>query len=107
MTIPLTKRGAPLTLGKEDLLAPGVRVYAIKHDGAIYIPFIAADTPGNGDVSRFLDSLPTDVTIRVPCVINRILAAALKRRGFVETQEYAEEVGEWVEIYERLKAAPR
>lgn len=103
MGIPLIKEGEPIIPGREPYLAPGVRGYAVKSKGAIYIPVIVADKPGNGDVRRFLDSLPTDQTIRFPCVISPVLAAALERRGFVATKEEDKRTGQWVPVYERRR----
>lgn len=73
----------------------------MKIRGEIYIPLILADAPGSGAVSRFLDSLPTRTTVKVPCVVNPQLAEMLKRRGFSAIQEYDKESQSWVEIYIR------
>lgn len=76
--------------------------YAIEaDDGAIYLPIIGVENPGHGEGGRFLDSLPTDRTIKVPGVINLILAGMLKRRGFVREWEFAEEFDVDVEVWVR------
>jgi hypothetical protein len=84
-----------------DRLAPGVRGYTVDVDGALYIPIIEADTPGIGDVSRYLDSLPRDRTVKVPCVISDRLRDMLARRSFVPSQEWSAEHGEHVEVFVR------
>lgn len=76
--------------------------YAIEaDDGAIYIPVITVKNPGNGEGGKFLDSLPTDRTIKVPGVLNPVLAEMLLRRGYYRTVEWAKEFGEEVEVYVR------
>ena len=84
-----------------DELAPGVWGYTTATPDALYIPIIQAETPGSGDVGRYLDSLPSDRTIRVPNVLSDILAAMLARRGFVEGSEWSSEFGEQVRVWER------
>lgn len=64
----------------------------------IYIPIINADKPGNGDVGRFLESLPSDRDVKIPTVLSPILRGMLLRRGFVDTTEFSEEWGDDVEI---------
>lgn len=84
-----------------DLLAPGVEGYTVEtHDG-LYVPLIVAKVRGNGDVGRYLDSLPTDRRVVVPNVVNSLLAEMLARRGFVLTEEWAEPYEEMVPIWER------
>lgn len=70
-------------------------------DGAIYIPVIGVKNPGHGEGGRFLDSLPTDKTIKVPSVLNPILAGMLLRRGYVVTFEWFERADEEIEVYVR------
>ena len=84
----------------EDL-APGVRGYTVESFGVLYIPVIVATKPGNGDVSRYLDSLPRDRAIKFPTVVNNKLEWMLRRRGFEPGNEWAEEFGCWAEIYVR------
>jgi hypothetical protein len=57
---------------------------------AIYIPVIMVDRRGQGIGGRWLDSLPTDVTLIVPNVMNPVLEGVLERRGFVHEWEWAE-----------------
>ena len=90
------------TLGVHpDQVAPGVHAVLVEHQGVTYIPYIAADTPGNGDVGRYLDSLPKDRTIRVPCVLSSVLKGMLRRRGYRVTHEWSKEFEEEVEVFER------
>jgi hypothetical protein len=84
-----------------DPLAPGVMGYTVDHDGALCIPLIWSTEEGKGHVGRYLDSLPRDRIVRVPNVISGKLAGMLARRGFVQEMEFAEEAGEWVEVWER------
>ncbi len=84
-----------------DRLAPGVYGYTVEENGALYIPVIEAQFPGQGDVARYFDSLPADKTIRVPCVISPILEDMLKRRGYTVVEEWSALWGEHVDVYER------
>jgi len=95
------KVGVRINPGEEPQLAPGVRGILFNVEEGIYIPFIAADNPGNGDVARFLDALPTDMRVVFPTVISGKLAKMLEKRGFVLTQEMDETFGELVPIMER------
>lgn len=88
-----------------SLLAPGVRGYTVEYDGALYIPLLHADHPGHGAVGRYLDGLPRDRSVRVPCVISSRLRGMLLRRGFVCRAEYAPELDTWVEVWCREPAA--
>jgi CRISPR/Cas system CMR subunit Cmr4 (Cas7 group RAMP superfamily) len=85
----------------EELLAPGV--YGNRFDTAqgIYIPVITAVHPGSGEVSRFLDNLPRDRTIKFPTVLSGRLRGMLLRRGFRDGEEFAPEFGETVQIMVR------
>lgn len=87
-------------------LAPGVLGYTVEQGGALYVPFIMAETEGSGDVGRYLDSLPTDRSVRFPNVTSDRLRGMLYRRGYAPVWEYAEEFGEYVEVVERLAEAP-
>lgn len=84
---------------KLDTLAEGVIGYAMEHEGAIYYPFVDTTEKGKGYLSRFLDSLPTDKTIKFPTVISKILRASLMRRSFKIQFEWAEEFGEMAEVF--------
>ena len=84
-----------------EQLAPGVTGYTREWNDSLYIPYIRADREGNGDVGRYLDSLPTDRRVVVPCVISKRLEGMLKRRGFTPAWEWSEYMGEHVEIWER------
>lgn len=52
--------------------------------GALWVPLVIAEKPGNGDVGRYLDSLPGDRRVVFPNVISDVLIGMLKRRGFTE-----------------------
>lgn len=85
-------------------IAPGVRGYTIENERGLYIPVVWAVNEGNGDVSRFLDTLPRDRRVVFPTVISKRLAEMLLRRGFVWTQEWSDEFGEAVDLLERVPA---
>jgi hypothetical protein len=87
--------------GQEPEIAPGVHGYLIEEDNVLWIPVIWAQTPGQGDVGRFLDGLPRDKTVRFPTVLSAQLAIMLGRRGFLPTQVWAPEFGEAVNVWER------
>jgi hypothetical protein len=91
----------PGVIGVLDELAPGLRGYTVDHEGALYVPFVVADDPGHGALSRYLDSLPTDRAVKFPTVISSKLAGALQRRGYVVEWEWSELHQEWVEVYVR------
>lgn len=82
---PLTKKGSPLIPGNQDFLATGVMGYAIESNGKIYIPDIHAESEGNGDVGRFLDSLHPRCVIAN--VLNKRLLGMLIRRGWKRITE--------------------
>lgn len=88
--------------GQEPVVAPGVRAVVFDTPTGIYIPVITAERPGNGEVARYLDALPTDRRIVFPTVISAQLRAMLERRGFRPNVEWAPEFQEHVDIYERL-----
>jgi hypothetical protein len=82
---PCSEEGSILIPGQEDLLAPGVRGYALRARGLIYIPLIIAEKEGSGDVGRFLDSLSPNCVI--PTVTSPRLGGMLIRRGFAPTHD--------------------
>lgn len=92
--------------GHEPVLAPGVRGYTMEHRGALYIPLVIAERPGNGDVGRYLDGLPKNRTVKFPNVMSAKLCGMLQRRGFCLTEETenGETIGVWVRS--RRKATP-
>jgi hypothetical protein len=85
---PTVKEGSQCHFGDEPVLWPGVRGYAIRKGGRIYIPLIMAEKEGSGDVGRFLDALSARCIVR--SVTSARLGGMLKRRGFkmkwVQTQ---------------------
>lgn len=66
-----------------DDLAPGVVGKVERGPGLMVLVVVFATQQGRGDVSRYLDSLPTDVTVQVPIVVSPKLRGMLARRGFV------------------------
>lgn len=61
----------------------GVTVDVSKGPREWRIQFISANTPGNGDVGKFLDSLPSNKKIVFENVISSRLAGMLERRNYV------------------------
>ncbi len=96
----MTHAEASIAMG-EELLAPGVYGHLFDRPDGIYIPSISAANPGNGDVGRFLDSLPKDRAVKFVTVMSPVLRGMLQRRGFVDVREFSEEYGEHVEIMMR------
>lgn len=84
-------------------IAPGVWGYTMEEEGALWIPVLVAERPGQGNVGRYLDSLPRDRTIKVPNVLSSRLAGMLARRGFMACEEACQidGVAECVEIWVR------
>ena len=58
-----------------------MRGYAILKDDTIYIPVVAAEHEGAGDVGRFLDAVSPRCVF--PSVFNPRLEGMLRRRGFM------------------------
>src|SRR5438093_445314 len=73
---------------EEEELYPGLWGYTMEDDGALYIPWIVADKPGNGALRAYLDNLEAKETrsIKFPNVINQALAEYLARRGYKPIQ---------------------
>jgi hypothetical protein len=72
-------------------LASGVTGYTVRmSNGSLYVPLIQAVHEGNGDVGRYLDSLPIDRVVVVPNVVSGLLVGMLVRRGFALAYEWAE-----------------
>ena len=66
---------------------PGVRGYAISHNGAIYIPVIEGD--GTGKVGEMLDRLTP--RCRIASVVSARLRGMLERRGWAREWESTED----------------
>ena len=81
-------------------LAPGVRGCTREESGVLWLSFIVAMRPGAGDVGRYLDALPRDRTVVVPCVVSSRMAGMLGRRGFVSHMEHVDGMGE-VDVWTR------
>lgn len=84
-----------------EQLAPGVQGYTMRDSyGALYVPVVISDSPGEGNVSRFIDDLlAKEQIIKFPCVINSKLEEMLKRRGFSLEMEYDETTEEFVDVW--------
>lgn len=82
-------------------LGPGVMGYELVAEDAIQFIVVEAVNDGNGDVSRWLDSLPTDRTYRIPAVMTPKLAEMLARRGWTTFQDWFQFRKEMVTVYER------
>ncbi len=91
--------------GIEREIAPGVFGYTIEKGETTYIPLVIAKTPGSGDVSRWLNSLPPTRAYCFPNVLNPRLADMLRRRGFTDGRMWAEAYGEWVHVLGRRAEA--
>jgi hypothetical protein len=75
-------RIAPELMPYLERLAPGVIGYAIEYAHELWIPVIHAEKEHEGDVARYLDTLPLNRRVVIPNVINPVLAGMLERRGF-------------------------
>lgn len=97
----ISQKGEELIPGHEDELWPGLRGYAMEHEGSLYIPFIAADEKGKGTLTAFLDDLEAKETrsIKIPNVINGRLAGFLARRGYVLEYEWVDEYQQDVDVW--------
>jgi len=86
-----------------DEIAPGVFGYAMEHAGSTYYPIVMTKdkNKGKGCVTRFLNSLSTNKTIKFPNVILQTLKDSLLKRGFKIEHELDEEFGEMVEVLVR------
>ena len=87
-----------------DQLAPGVSGYTSEVGEALLVPVIIADKEGNGDVGRYLDTLPRDRWVIFPTVLSARLAGMLERRGFYPGQVDTGE--EMIEAYLRPPRRP-
>lgn len=109
MTPDLIHGDAPeIVLGQEALIAPGVRGYMIDEGEALWVPLVVSEHPGTGDVSRFLDALPRDRTVKFPTIISPRLEGMLARRGFLRSVEDVEIAGwgiESIEVWTRIAAS--
>ena len=61
---------------------------------------VFSDRPGEGNMGKFLDSLPRDRRVVFPTVVNSVLEGMLARRGFARGTEVYQ--GDLYEIMERL-----
>lgn len=84
-----------------DALGPGVSGYSVDTEAGLYIPVVQASNPGNGDVGRWLDSLPKDRRIVFASVFSTRLVGMLERRGWTFIAEWDERSGEHVPCWER------
>lgn len=88
----------------ESMHAAGIDGYVIESGGEFYIPVIIARERGKGHVSRWLDSLPRDVTLKVPGVVSAQLAGMLERRDFRVIAEWSPQHEAWVDVHVRMPA---
>lgn len=87
-------------------LAAGVQGVTFSDpDGALVINWIAAEHEGSGDVSRYLDALPTDRTVRVVGVTSDRLAGMLDRRGYKFCRVLMPAGDDWIEAFVRRGTA--
>lgn len=93
--------GDPTGMNLMDRVARGVLADIHDTPHGLYIPLVQAEIPGNGDVSRWLDSLPGDRRIVFPTVLSRRLEGMLARRGYALWLEWAEPFEEWAECWVR------
>jgi hypothetical protein len=96
----------PIAAMLETWIGEHVAGYSVDVDGATYYPVVRATRPGCGDISRWLDGLPKDKTIKFPTVISRKLEAMLVRRGFTLVQEWDEHCREMADVYVRPATTP-
>jgi hypothetical protein len=82
-------------------LGPGVFGYSVETPDGLYIPVVQAQREGQGDVGRWLDSLPTDRRIVFASVFSPRLAGMLERRGWTFVSEFDPRTGEDVPCWER------
>lgn len=83
-----------------EQLAPGVQGYTLDLEGQLWVPLVISEDPGQGNVSRYLDNLPRNRTVRFPNVISPRLERMLERRGFRLVFDITEEWGA-VPVWER------
>ena len=84
-----------------DVIAPGVIGIAREESDGIWISVIVAESPGRGDVAKFLDALPLDRSIYVPTVIDQKLVQMLERRGFIPRARHSAELQDVVVVWTR------
>jgi hypothetical protein len=75
---PTVDEGTPCPFVNPEIY-PGVRGYAIEHNGEIWIPLVEGGH--NGQVGKFLDDL--SYRCRIVNVCSPILEGMLKRRGWI------------------------
>lgn len=100
------KSGALIDPAKTShALGVGVYGYSVETENGLYIPVVQAQHEGNGDVGRWLDSLPTDRRIVFASVFSPRLAGMLERRGWTFIEELNPRAGEMVPCWQRGPAA--
>lgn len=66
----------------------------------VYVPVVMSKKPGCGNVGRFIDGLLSKhKVVKFPNIISSRLEEMLKRRGFQLTYEWAEQYGEYVDVW--------
>jgi hypothetical protein len=76
-------------LTKVGEIAPGLNGFLQERDGTVHVVAVISVEPGKGNLSRFLDRLPTDKRIMFHDVGNDILRDALRRRRFMRSDSYS------------------
>lgn len=71
--------------GEFPEISHGVFGDIVERQGYIFINVIWSAVENQGNVGRYLDSLPKDKEIVVPVVMSAKFAGMLQRRGFTET----------------------
>ena len=71
------------------------------HDGALIVNYVWAEREGAGDVGRWLDALPAELTVRVIAVTSDRLAGMLARRGYKHCHVLTPSGDRWCPAYVR------
>ena len=87
-------------------VALGVKALVLREPDRWIIPVVASLDAGKGHVGRWLDTLPTDLTVVFTDPLGGYLDGMLERRGFWYVQQWAPviEMGEWLDAYVRTNA---
>lgn len=99
--IQLSNATDPLIAG--DLIAPGVEGYAIwcERTERLFVPWVAAVNPGNGDVRRFVERCPPAVVF--PTVVSARMERILEMAGFKPHEERDPYTGEQFSVWQRTQ----
>jgi hypothetical protein len=97
-------------LGKEikfeDLhngLEEGIDGYLCVHGDTVYLSSIEVQVPNQGRCQRYLEKLESKYkVVKVPNVISAALLHILQKRGYKPIAEWAEEFGEFVDVWVKI-----